>query len=391
MKRIIGIVLVLWLILPAKAQNSEDLHFSLLTVKPRSNEVYTLFGHTALRMHDSAENLDVVFNWGTFSFDEPNFIFRFLKGETDYFLSLSDYDSFCSSYEYSQSTVIEQELNLTSEQKTELFSLLDENYRTENREYRYNFLFDNCTTRVRDLIEIVCKDNLQYPAQGEKTTLRTLIHSCTDPYPWLTFGIDLLVGSGADSLVYLRQELFLPEGLMNVLDQTTVARNGQTQSIVLSKETIIDTGEEPVSASHFWTHPMTLGICLFILCIAFAYWMIRTKRYNQSLFYVIFLLAGLAGCLVAFMTFFSVHPCMFPNWNIIWLHPLHILTFCGCFFRKRKPLFRWYHRINALLLILLLAAWFLIPQSINIASIPFILCLLLGSGYWLYTDKLIRK
>ncbi|GHT02391.1 membrane protein [Bacteroidia bacterium] len=359
-----------------KAFQTDSLQVSLLTVLPRPNEAYTIYGHTALRLYDPEQRTDVVFNWGTFDFDAPHFLYRFVKGETDYFLSYTDYKHFLYVYSMGNATMVEQVLNLTAEGKEALMQKLSLNLQPENLVYRYNFLFDNCTTRVRDLIEQSTEDQLVYPEQTGTTTFRQLIHSCTEPYPWMTFGIDLLIGSGADSLINARQELFLPLKLKEALDNTP---------IVISSKQVLTSVPEQVVKRWFWESPLTIGILIFLVYLVVAGMGWWKHRKFKGFFAPLFFIAGAAGCLVAFVTLFSYHPCTSPNWNLLWLHPFHLIAFVGYFFKKPNRLISGYHWINLVLLAGLLLGWHWIPQALNPADIPYILCLGLASGFWLLT------
>jgi hypothetical protein len=381
--------------------NYDSLQVSLLTVEPRPNETYTVFGHTALRLFDPVNRIDAVLNWGTFNFHAPNFLYRFVKGETDYILAASPYDSFRQEYFLGNATVVEQVLRIPNENKEALIDLLATHLKPENREYRYNFLFDNCTTRPRNIIEEFCGEDLVYPVQTEKNTFRDLIHSCTNPYPWLTFGIDLVIGSGADSLVTFRQELFLPEKLMNALEHSTIINSQEEEyPLVISSGVVIHSFGNEAPPLKFWDSPLKIGIILLLIysiLVITAYK--RAKTDNPPLpspmgrgrgwgfFSLLFLVAALAGCVVFFLSFFSYHPCTQYNWNILWLHPLHFIGVAGFFLKKSYSLIRWYHASNLVLLSFLLLAGYFLPQQLNPASIPYILCLGIVSGYWLLQLK----
>ncbi len=371
----------------------ESTQVSLLTIMPRSNEVYTIYGHTALRIENQLQGLDVVFNYGTFDFDKPHFLYRFIKGETDYFLSVEDYRFFFYHYASNNATVREQILDISAEEKRQIMYMLDDNIEPENREYRYNFIFDNCVTRPRDIIEKYCGGQLIYNQAEEKTTFRKLIHECTAPYPWMTFGIDLIIGNGADSIIGKRNEMFLPVKLMKALDNASVENDSLPQRpIVSSSQIIIRSEDNPESRlNHSWSSPVKLGFIMVILCVVVAvYGWIRKKtfRFFHS---VLFLSVGLAGCLVAFVALVSSHPCTWPNWNLLWIHPLHIIPAIGYLFKKTYRFIRWYHWSNFVLLSSLLLGWTWIPQELNIACIPFILCLWIGSGYKLLIDRRLNK
>ena len=178
----------------AQAPPQEDsIRLSLLTCGP-GEEIYSLFGHTAIRYEDPKRGVDVVFNYGLFSFDTPNFILRFTLGETDYQLGVTDYRRFIASYWMEGRDVWQQTLNLTPAEKRKLVALLEENYRPENRVYRYNFFYDNCATRPRDQVERAVDGRLRYADDMESTdtgrSFRDIVHQYSEGHPWARFGMD---------------------------------------------------------------------------------------------------------------------------------------------------------------------------------------------------------
>ena len=384
MKKLILTVLSFFSILQAFASSGDSLQVSLLTVLPRSNFVYTIYGHTAIRVHDPAQNLDLVFNYGSFNWDEPNFMYHFVRGETDYYLGVHTYNEFEDIYTMGNYTVIEQILNLPAEEKEAMLRMLMVNSLPENCGYRYNFLFDNCATRPRDVIERFAGGHILYLEQNSPTTFRTLIHECTKPYPWLTFGIDLVIGSGADSIIGLRQEMFLPEKLMNALETAYVVNdNFEKRPMVSSTEVVIQSFEIDNNQESSWITPMKMGIIMLIHALVFAVCGIIFKRRFRLFFAPLFFVAGLAGCVIWFIAFFSIHPVTFPNWNVFFFHPLYFIAAVGYLLPKTYRFITWYHWINFVLLSVLLIAWPFIPQEINNANFPFILSLWIGLGFGL--------
>jgi hypothetical protein len=370
-----------------QSQTNDDLQVSLLTVMPRSKAVYTIYGHTALRLYAPSRSVDAVLNWGTFDSDKPNFLYHFLLGETDYFLSATSTQHFTDAYEAGNSTVVEQIINIPDSLKTSLLQMMETCLRPENIEYRYSIFFDNCTTRPRDIIEKACGGTLIYPKQDESVTIRKLVHGYTQRYPWMEFGIDLLIGSGADSLISRRTEMFLPERLMNILSQSVVKMpDGTEYPVVLSEKTILQSaGDGKEKDGFLFTKPIFVNIFVFLLC---ALLFLRgNDRYRRLPFTLLFLLAGLGGCLIAGLVFLSKHPCTSPNWNIVWLHPFHLIGFAGFLFKKYYPLFLWYHAVNFVLLSGFLLGWHWIPQELNTAFIPLAGSLWLVSGYQILKRK----
>lgn len=191
----------------------DGIRLSLLTCGP-GKEIYSLFGHTAIRYENRRKGIDVVFNYGLFSFQSSNFILRFTLGETDYRLGATEYKYFLSEYLLDNRDVWEQTLNLTTEEKQKLINQLEENYRPENRVYRYNFFYDNCATRPRDQVERAVNNSLRYSDDMTTTdtgrSFRDIVHQYCQGHPWSQFGIDLCLGSEADRPISRHQMMFAP-------------------------------------------------------------------------------------------------------------------------------------------------------------------------------------
>ncbi len=212
MKKILFLFLLGILSLSAMAQPklSEEARISLMTSAPYDEEVFTVYGHAALRIHDPKQNIDYIFNYGIFDFSKPNFIYRFAKGETDYKLGVADFQDYVIEYQMRGSDITEQVLNLTQEEKEHIWDALLINYRPENRVYRYNFFFDNCATRPAAILEKEINGNVDYQYPFQSQTFRDLINYCTRNHPWLTFGCDLALGSPTDRKATQHEMLFLP-------------------------------------------------------------------------------------------------------------------------------------------------------------------------------------
>ena len=387
MKKNLFFLLLLLTFSSAHSQTADSLKVSLLTESPISKHVWAIFGHTALRVSDPTRNRDIVLNWGEFDTTVPGFIFKFVEGKTDYFLGYAPYQYFLSICASDGAAVFEQTLNIPDNKKADLLKFLQNNLLPENVGYRYNFVFDNCTTRPRDIIERFCGGKLIYPAQTQPITFRQLFHQYTRPYPWLESGIDCIIGSGADSLITFRNELFLPEKLMDALNRSAVKLpDGSAQPIVLDSKTVLHSPDTQSSQLKFWEHPLAVGWLIFFVYLALSitkyykkFFRLRLRLRNLP-FAFLFFVAGAGGCIVFMLNFFSVHPCVQANWNILWLHPLHFIAVLGFFFRKSYRLIRWYHIVNFVLLSMFLLGWHWIPQELNKVFVPFILCLWVVSG-----------
>ena len=217
----------------AIASGNDSIRLSLLTCAP-GEEIYSLFGHTAIRYEDPANGIDAVFNYGLFSFNTPNFILRFSLGETDYQLGATDYARFAAEYAFDGRSVWQQTLNLSKEEKAELIRLLQENYLPENRVYRYNFFYDNCATRPRDKIEESIDGKVIYPAEPQDGSLsfRDIVHQYCKGHPWARFGIDLCIGSEADRPITQRQMMFAPFYLMDAFAGAQIVHDSVQRPLV---------------------------------------------------------------------------------------------------------------------------------------------------------------
>ena len=365
---------------------SQQAQISLLTGSPSDDYVFTLYGHTAIRVYDPAIKLDRVYNYGSFDFSQPNFIYRFAKGETDYKLEAKDFIYFFMEYKDRGSEIYEQVLNLLPEEKEALWQALEWNRQPENREYRYNFFFDNCATRPAFMIENNIKGFICYAPATVFPTFRDVINSCTRNHPWITFGCDLVVGLPSDRMMTLQETFFIPDYLKNAFDKAEIIREDITVPLVKQTNILTHESLKPDFLILFPPTPFTAFILLFILILLCSFIEWRRKTYYRLLDIILFLTAGLAGCIIFFLSFLSVHPCMFPNINLLWLHPLHLIGIIFFAVKKWKKAAFWYHFINFAVVICMCAGWFIIPQHFNIAFIPLIASLLLRSG-----GSLLRK
>lgn len=322
---------------PAGAQImlSPDARTSLLTCTP-GTEAYSKFGHSAIRITDAAQGVDWVFNYGLFSFDADNFYLRFVKGETDYQLGVEDMQWFVAGNASIGRITYEQVLNLSQSQQQLLLDKLLDNYRPENRFYRYNFVFDNCATRPYCLLRQVIGPENGDSLLAEKTdnTYRRLISYYAGRWSWLNYGINLIFGKDADQTMTLEQSLFLPEQLMNYVSQVKMQNGMPLCASDTTSPFVVDTRS-------WWVSPewATLLLCLLILLVTFRD--LARKKISWWLDAVLFFVYGLLGCICCFLTFFSLHPLVGHNWNILFLSPVFFLPFVLVLFPAgRKCLLR---------------------------------------------------
>ena len=364
----------------AIASDNDSIRLSLLTCAP-GEEIYSLFGHTAIRYEDPVNGIDAVFNYGLFSFNTPNFILRFSLGETDYQLGATDYAHFAAEYAFDGRSVWQQTLNLSKEEKAELIRLLQKNYLPENRVYRYNFFYDNCATRPRDKIEESIDGKVIYPAEPQDGSLsfRDIVHQYCKGHPWARFGIDLCIGSEADRPITQRQMMFAPFYLMDAFAGAQIVHDSVQRPLVSGKELIVDALPEEEEGGWMPT-PFQCSLLLFILTAAATIYSIRKRTGLWGVDLILFGAAGIVGCVLAFLALFSEHPAVSSNFLLLVFHPGQLLFLPYIIYCDRKGKKCWYLTLNLVVLTLFMVLFPLIPQRFDLAVVPLALCLLIRSA-----------
>ena len=299
---------------------SPEAQISLLTCAP-GKELYARYGHTAIRVLDEPNEIDIVFNYGIFDFNTDHFYWKFVRGETWYELGATPYYWFMREYKREKRPVYEQVLNLTPEQQNLLWDKLVENYEPENRKYLYNFVFDNCATRPYMMIMPIFEGNNAEGAwsdyQGaEGMTYRRFIQRYTPKGSWADAGINLLFGPKADQKMHGEERLFLPEELMFYVSKAHTADCRLVRSEHIAPFEIADVP---------WYKTWYLGLVLYFLLVAGISYRDR-KRHKRSRWLDITMvcLYGLLLLLVAFLTFFSCHPLVGFGWRLLIIPLTHL-------------------------------------------------------------------
>ena len=377
--RIFLSLLIIWGSMLSYAQERDSIQFSLLTCSP-GTEIYSLFGHTAIRYQNYTQNKDIVFNYGMFSFSSPNFIYRFVKGETDYQLGVNDFRSFEAEYMFRGSSVYQQILNLTYEEKLKLQNLLFTNYLPQNRVYRYNYFYDNCTTRARDQIEKCIDGNVEYPNSVPDKTFRGIIHEFTKGFDWEEFGIDLCLGAGADKPIGIRQQMFSPFYMRSFAEGAFIKdENGNTRPLVLKEEVIVDADTVDAAETSFPFSPIACATFFLFLNVVIAFVQIVRKKIYWFWDLILYLSQGLAGCIIAFLFFFSIHPTVDSNWLILLFNPIPLFYLPFMVYNDIKRKKDKWHVINSVYLTLFILILPLIPQEINLSVLLLALGLLFNA------------
>ena len=365
LKKIIPFILFFCFAQNLISQLSQQAEISLITCRP-GDEIYSTFGHTAIRVQDPTRDMDILYNYGMFSFDEPNFTAKFLRGKLEYWLGIESYRSFINSYSNEKRTVIEQKLKLDFDQRNQVFRALRNNLKPENRKYLYDFFFDNCSTRPRDILIDNISD-ISFGLEAYPPSFRELISQYTVNKPWTDFGIDLIVGSVADRKASVRDQMFLPEYLMHHFD-----RSGK----VGGTDILLDYEKEAATRKHSpWFSPVLFFALILLLEIyLFIKFRERSHSYIRSYDKTFFTLLGIGGLLLLFMWFGTDHIATKQNMNILWMHPLYFFLLKA----KNKKGFI-YLLIGLALLALIQLPFF---QELHMASVMLILVCFL---------KLLRK
>ncbi len=352
------------------SQDSSHLRISLLTCTP-GEELYSTFGHSAFRIIDSNSVTDYVFNFGTFNFDDEGFYLKFIRGKLNYYLSAENFQDFKYDYQMSNRGITEQVLNLTAAEKIALQKALLTNIREENKFYKYDFFFDNCTTRPRDLI-VQFKN--PHPVLAAVVPVGTKFRQAIHQYlnknnkAWSKLGIDLLLGAPTDAVMTASQSQFLPEVLMKSLSYTN-----KREQVILSTTNLYPINTENNRPSFFT--PNNVFSCLLVLFILISVTENKWATIFMQGFDGIFLfLSGLIGIILLFMWTVTDHSMCKDNYNLLWALPTNCLL--AFFVNSKQKWIKKYFGLTAILLSLTVLVWFFLPQQMNNAFLPIVFLLI---------------
>ena len=295
----------------------ENARISLITCTP-GDELYARYGHTAIRVLDETNGMDITFNYGIFDFNTDHFYWKFVKGETWYELGAAPTWWFAQEYEQDHRPVYEQVLNLNEEQRETLWQALETNYQPQNRKYLYNFVFDNCATRPYVLLKRVLGDTIVSDYSGYTgISYRTFIRHYTGALSWENAGINLLFGPRADQPMGNEQRLFLPEELMLYLEHARLSDG----TAVVSESAI---GPFEVAKTP-WYASWPLGLVLYFLLVAgMSYYDRQRGKRSKWVDYILYGVYTLLLILVTFLTFFSIHPLVGFGWRLLIIPLTHL-------------------------------------------------------------------
>lgn len=357
--------------------DTSHISISILTCGV-GDELYSSFGHTGVRVIDSARHTDEVYNYGTFSFDD-GFYKKFMLGKLMYYLDKSSFNDFMYTYVEEKRNVAEQTLDLSAEHKKQIVAFLENNLKPENREYKYDYFFDNCATRVRDIIPKVLGPEFYYGEvlNGKKVSYRNIMNQYLVNKHWERFGMNLLIGSKLDSIMTDEGSMFLPDFIHKGLVHAKYRGN----HVVRGDRTILD-------HKHLFNTTLDVPLCFMIVLLvltALSFLIKKLHVLKSILRFLLLFTTGLLGVLMLFMWLGTDHQACSDNYNVLWAVPFNVVV---AFIAHKK---RFWLRIYALAAISLLIVALAI-HAIGIQEMPlFELCPLLLCMMYVYIDMYKRN
>lgn len=351
---------------------SSHAEVSLITCSPGS-ELYSIFGHSAIRVRDTVTDRDWIFNYGVFDFDTPNFYWKFIRGKLQYRLAIQRMDDFVRSYAAEGRAIKEERLRLTGQEKQRLLRFLRINHLPENRYYLYDFFYNNCSTKIWDVSEAQVSDSLVFDRSVyTPRSFRDLLYLYLEKVPWSKLGIDLLLGVPADKTANFEQQMYLPDYLSRNMSHTYRLTSSGREPLMEKEKVILERNEKLSDMDRSLLTPaVVFGLVLLVLAVLTFRAGKSTRRRVDA---VLLLLTSLFGVVLLFMWFGTNHQQMDWNLNVLWANPLGLFF---VYFALSKQMKRAGWAAGGLLAFLLvnLVGWPWLPQHFNLSLLPFILAL----------------
>ena len=363
---------------------SENAEISILTIGPGA-ELYDKFGHSAFRINDPATGQDVVFNYGVYDFDTPNFYTKFAQGKLLYQLGVSYYQPFFESYVAQNRWIKEQTLNLTVSEKQAISDFLWNNAEPENKKYKYDFFFDNCATKIRDVIQKVLGNKLEFKEDHikEELTFRELIQQNLQANSWGSLGIDIALGAVIDRKAKPIEYQFLPEYVYEGAANAVINRNGASESLVKQTTVLFENTPTPAENNFFLSPLFILGI-LGLLIVFVTYRDYKRNVRSRFLDTFLFFFTGLIGIFLLLLWFATDHTATANNYNLLWAFPISIFLIVAIAKKRVSPKLKRYILLLLLLLLLLTIHWLTGVQVFAIGLLPILIALAVRYVYLIY-------
>lgn len=365
MPKLLSSILLLLFVTLSHLASAEIPTISLLTVGS-GDELQNTFGHSGVRIKHLSSRYDVVYGYGTYDFSQPNFYTNFCRGKLLYYVNMTSYSRFMQEYNYFKRDVTEQVLDLDSIQTFKLLEFLEENGKEENRYYKYDFFWDNCATRIRDIIEAEYDE--EWPKVAQDKTYRDLLDEKLVPLVWSDFGIDIVIGAVADDQADMRNQMFLPSYMMDMFASAKISGKPlvkETKKLLEFKEVQAKRWEVP-----FITPLKVMIAFLFLILVWTLINNERTMKLLKISSFVWYLLMSILSIVIILLWFFTDHLATKENWNLIWISPLFISGLIR--FRSLTKVKRLQYIPMAIIVlnVIALIAWSFIPQRLHVAFIP---------------------
>lgn len=392
---------------------SEKATISILTSGPSDMAIFTAWGHTAIRINDPETGLDIIYNYGIFSFGEPlSFVTRFVSGQTDYKLGRASMRHSIEETIEKNANYYEQTLNLTQAEKEDIYGALLENYKPENRVYRYKYFSDNCATRPRAIIRKCIDGELVYQKEdekgatyaklfkksnGENKTYRDIIYGLLPHSPWYCFGIDLCLGQPTDRKITEWDQLFLPSFLKAESDLLSIQKGDSIRPLV--KETNKLLSKQKIEEDTEWTNvfnPLVVMWTGVLFALLHALYYIATGKDDRWAYLLFFFGAGLFGIIIFYVSCLSVHEFVSPNLNLLWLNPILFVISILIYSKKAQKIEHILMSISGVGCVLALIYYIVCKtlsgnlgeiQQYNAANLPAILIELILIVSWIWRYK----
>ena len=358
---------------------------SVLSIGPGTS-LNDAFGHSAFRIKDQRAHIDLVFNYGIYDFSTPNFYLKFAQGKLNYLCGVNYYQDFYESYVAQNRTIKEQILDLSQDEKQGLFNYLLNNVKPENRAYLYDFFYDNCATRIRDVLEKVANDSIVFKAPDafKQKTFRRLIHDHVNQNSWGSFGIDLALGAVIDKKASGYEHMFLPEYINTFFENATF--NGSNKRLVKQSRVLYKKLERP-KPRNFLSSPLFVFINMSLIILLITYFDYKKKKRTAWLDITLFSITGIIGILMLLLWFATDHGATAQNYNLLWASALNVFMMGQLFRKKISPWFIKYLKFLVIMLCLLMLHWSIGVQVFAITLIPLLIALLLRYVFLIHHVK----
>jgi len=388
----IGLVLTMLFIacqLSAQVKLSDKAEILVLTLGPAQTELYSAFGHSAIRVYDPENKIDRIYNYGVFDFNQPNFYLNFARGFLNYKLDTVDYPRFKYVYMYYNRSIHEQVLNFDQEEKQNFFDFLEWNMLPENQYYYYDYFYDNCATRIRDALVNVFKNKIEFDGSYIETdyTIRQLTDLYLKEQPWGDLGIDLCLGLPMDVSATPYMYMYLPDYIESGLNNAKIIRDGVASPLVRKTLVTYESKSENTSDNSLFT-PQKIFWTLFVIVAILSYVQYKKQKTFKRLDATLFIIIGLLGTFLFLLWTVTDHHAAASNMNILWAFPLHLIT--GMLLLKKSTP-KWvnkYFLLTSFFMAALVLFWMFLPQMLHYSLIPIVLILgLRGFMIWKMSSK----